>query len=711
MRRIVRRGPIRPWAWLLGVLIPLGLLAGALLLASPKLLTGQWPLGIASNEVRAYTRLIGSVAEPVLTTQTLEVYRIEGAACPFTTDAGTRPITLMAGDGKYEARMVAGDEHYILHFTPGSGLKGQEAIRLSPAGPGAIKAKYLEILADELGLPVAEVSYVQLMVCGVDRGIHVKEELLGAAALTQRGISDATVFTVSSGPTAQQALFPMVTDTLMGAEMRTLWAAMYADLIRGATGTAARLIDVDMAASWLLVRWLEAAEDEGTMSFVHRRSTNRLAPLYQRSLGTPPVRSLATDPVTALLGDPALHEAMKARREKLIDERWRLKERFASMDRAWLPLLSERGDRDWTEATAARIADELIEQRLVKGDPLVWHARQWVPPGGMAAYVGVGAEAVAVAAEAVEGGVSIESLAKRFRSASVRGDTLVFGRGKFPIEGDIVLPPGKALVLEKGARLTMAPGSGITVQGPLHVRGTGLNPVFIRADDDGRPFRAIAVRADGRVRCSIAGLRMSGGGAGNVPMLAVQGAADLQVRDAELAGLAITGGSATVERSQFMGRGTLLELDHVKSRISGCTFARGGTGVVITGGRTLLQGSSFSALADRAVAAGKAAQVLLREVSMTGCGRAIDAVDLALVYLSESQLRANTVAISLRRADPVQGGARAVLHAVVLEGNTQEREVDGYSGIDQVDRMDPKVLGDFGVEAVNTAAEGAARRR
>ncbi len=711
MKRIVRRAPIRPLAWLLGVVIPLGLLAGALLLASPKLLTSQWPLGISGDEVRAYTRLAGSFAEPVHTVQGLEVYRIDGAACPLAVAGAQQHVTLNVGDGRYEARLDAAGNAYVLRFAPPALFKGQEGVRLSPASTDAIKAKYLEILADELGLPVAGVSYVHLIVCGVDRGIHVKEELVSAAMLAQRGITDATVFNVSTAPAAQQALFPVVPDTLMAAEMRTLWSAMYADLLRGATSTSARLIDVDMAASWLLVRWLEEAGDGGTMAFMHRRSTNRIAPLYVRELGSTPTQMLATDPVTALLDDPGLREAVKTRREKLIDERWRVKERFASMDRAWLPLLAQRGDLDWTEATAARIADELIEQRLVKDDPMAWHARQWVPAGGMAAYVGVGGEAVAVVAEAVESAVSIEDVARRFRSASVRGDTLVFGRGKFPIVGDIVLPPGKALVMEKGARLTMAPGSGITVQGPLLVRGTSLNPVFVRADDDGRPFRAIAVRADGRARCSIAGLRMSGGGAGSVPMLSVQGAADVQVRDAELAGLSITGGSATVERSVFMGRGELLEFDHAKARVRGCTFVRGGTGLAITGGRVALEGSTFTALADRAVAAGKAAQVLLRDVTITGSGRAIDAMDLALVHISDSRMRDNAVAIALRRADPVQGGARAVLHTVVLEGNTQEREVDSYSGIEQVDSMDPRVLGDFGVDATTSVTEGAARRR
>lgn len=714
MKRVVRRGPIRPLAWLLGVLIPLGLLAGALLLASPKLLTGRWPLGIAQDEVRGYAGLIGAVTEPVRTVQpVLEVYRIDATDCPLADNAGTeRRAILTIGDARHEALFGPTDGGYVLRFGTDALLKGQEAVRLSPAGPSAIRAKYLEILADELGLPVAGVSFVRLIVCGVDRGIHVKEEVMSAALLARRGISDATMFTVCTDPGAQRALFPMVADTLMAAEMRTLWSAMYADLRRGSTGTTARLLDTDMTAAWLLMCWLEGADAGPMMSFMHRRSTNRIMPLYERALRPSPPAVMATDPVTALLRDEALRDAVKARREKLIDERWRVKERFASMDRAWLPLLAERGDLDWTTAMAERIADELIGQRLVKDDPMAYHDRLWVPAGGMAAYVGVGGgEVLAVATGETSDGTPIDAVAKRFRSASVRGDTLVFGRGKYPIEGEIVLPPGKVLLLEKGARLTMAPGSGITVQGTLLVRGTALNPVFVRADDDGRPFRAIAVRADGRARCSITGLRMSGGGAGNVPMLSVQGAVDVQVRDAELAGLSITGGGVTVERTVLTGRGVLLELDHAKGHVTGCSFTRGGTGLSITGGRVAVRSSIFNALPGSAVVAGAAAQVLLLDCTITGNGRGIDAADLAMVHASGSRIQGNAVGIALRRADPVQGGARAVLHDVTLEGNAQEREVDAYSGIDQVDRMDPKVLGDFGLDAVTPASEGAARRR
>lgn len=712
MRRQARRGPIRPTAWLLGILVPLGLLVGTLLLISPRLLTGRWPLGIAQEEVRWYARALGRWTEGERTARA-EEYRIEATdgTCPLaTTMAGSAPVRFTAGDAAVMAACgpTGPDGAFELRFSAEAPFRGQRQIRLTPAGSGAIRAKYLEVLADELGLPVAEVSFVRVIACGVDRGIHIKEEVIGRAFLVQRRITDATLFTVGDDPMAQHAMFPIVADdTLAAPEMRVLWSALQEDLLRGGTGAAARLLDEEMTVAWCLMRWLAGDEGrtDGLLRYMHRRSTNRIAPLYERQrYGHRTERAaFSTDPMTALLKDADRRQALNDRRERLIEERWRVKERFASMDRAWLPILAEPGDLDWERATAARITAELIDQRLAKEDPLAVLQRTWVPAPGMAGHIGAGgSEAIAVASTTVEEGEPIEAVAKRFRSASVRGDTLVFGRGKYPIEGTLMLPPGKALLLEKGARLFMAPGSGITVQGALVVGGTGLNPVFVRAMDDARPFRAIAVRADGRARCTIGGLHMSGGGADGVPMLSVQGAAMVRVANAELAGLAVTGGAVAIDASTFVGGGDLLALEQAKGHVTDCLFrsargARTASGLVIEGGRIAVTGSSFTGLGERALAAGSAAQVLAMVCGFDANGRAVDARDLAEVYLSGVRLTGNAVALALHRTDPVQGGARAWLHDVELAGNAQEREVDDYSSVGTLERMDPKVLGDFGI--------------
>src|SRR5690606_36728280 len=124
---------------------------------------------------------------------------------------------------------------------------------------------------------------------------------------------------------------------------------------------------------------------------------------------------------------------------------------------------------------------------------------------------------------------------------------------------------------------------------------------------------------------------------------------------------------ADVERTVFTGRGTLLELDQVKGHVNGCTFLRGGTGLSVIGGRMAVRSSTLTGLTDRAIAADGAAQLLLLELTITGGGRGIDAADLAMVHVSGSRIQGNAVGIALRRADPVQGGARAVLHDVLLE--------------------------------------------
>jgi hypothetical protein len=101
-------------------------------------------------------------------------------------------------------------------------------------------------------------------------------------------------------------------------------------------------------------------------------------------------------------------------------------------------------------------------------------------------------------------------LVARFRGVQV-GDTIFFPRGKYRVDEDLVLPPGIAVVMERGARFEMGAGASIVVLGPLHVRGTSINPVFVRAVDGNTPFGTLAVVGNGSTPCRLSGLRMSGG--------------------------------------------------------------------------------------------------------------------------------------------------------------------------------------------------------
>lgn len=718
MKREVKRGPIRPMAWLLGLGIPLGLLALVLALATPRLLTGHWPLGIGSEELQGYARLKGLALEDERTAD-VAIYRFGAgnAACALDNDSEGWRSSWFEADGYGDQAEVTFDGPVAgtiaVRFKADAPFNAQRGLRLVPATVESIRAKYLEILATELELPVPEVTFVRVIACGRDLGIHVKEEMLDPTFLAKRRMTDATLFRAGVDPACPQGLFPVAgSDTLFTAELRLVWSTLYTSLMQGSTGTAQRMVDQDAAIGWLLMRWLEDGDRRSCeeVPFMHRRTTGALTPLFERAAtyGGGMSGTFTMDPASALLKDAAFREALKARREKLNEERWRVKERFAAMDRAWLPVLAGEGDLAWAGAIAARIADNLLEDRLAKGDPLAYHDRIWSAGPGRAVFLGTETAVMTSVAEAVEATVPLDRIAARFRSASVRGDSLVFGRGKYEIEAAIVLPPGKALILEKGARITIAPGSGITVQGPFQVRGTNLNPVFVRPMDNGRPFKGIEVRADGRAECSIAGLQMSGGGAEGAAMIMVQGASNVRFRSCELGSAAgvvleVSGGRSEIADCLFLGgTGPLLALDHVRARVRTSTFRgegrnKAGNALRIAGERASVDTCTFTGMTGTAVNAGDATQVLLRGSRFEGNAKAVEAIDLAVVHVAGNTFVNNALLFSLKRVDPVQGGARVLLYTNELNGNANERELDKYSAIEPQERLDPKVLSDFGL--------------
>ncbi|MEZ4805882.1 MAG: hypothetical protein R2815_00215 [Flavobacteriales bacterium] len=712
MKRSAKRARIGPSTLLVGVAVPLGLLAGVVVLTSPHRLTGKWPIGIQPEEVRTYARWKGLLTEPERT-RTADVYQLNGGAgaCVLDGDGGRWHRTWFEADGYGDHVQVRSGEDGAIAIAFGSAtpFRTQHRIDLVPATVRSIRAKYIEVLATELGLPVPEVSFVRVIACGRDLGIHLKQEAIDRTFLTKRRLTDATLFRAGIDASCPQGMFPeAVDDTLRNAELRSTWTALYAGLMQEGVDEGAGPLDREATIAWLLMRWLEDGDHRlcATVPYALRRSTGTVMPLFERSEGTGKGdRMMATaDPMTAMLRDASVVAGLKAKREELNEVRWRMKERFAAIDQAWLPILAEEGDLVWARAIASRMADELLDARLAKGDPVAYHARRWAAPPGLATFIDAG-PLLATTPVAVEGAVPLERLSARFRSARIDGDTLFFGRGKYEIDEEIILPAGKALVIEKGARLYMGPASGLMVQGPLSVRGTSLNPVFIRAVDDARPFKGIAVRGNGSAPCALSGLKMSGGGDG-AALLRFEGASSVnldrcELRSAQDGVLTMVGGSLSMASSELAGNGTLLTLDQVRATVVSTSFIGTASGIVLSGGRALFDRASLQGFNGAALKAGQAAQVLVLDTRFERNATAIEAVDLATVHVSGVSFDNNALVFALRREDPIQGGGHVVTYNNAFVGNAREREVDAYSTIDQQAALDPKLRSDMGAEEVN----------
>ena len=725
MKRSAKPRHIGLKAPLLATLLVAGLVLAFFQLVSPTRLAGTWPLGITQDEVDRYARWTtfpwDRPANAVAPLWTLGASAGKGACMADHQGRRAHARWFTAGDHADSVRVKRHPEvegGLILTFRREAPLKGQRRVELLPATATSIRAKYLEILADELGLPVAEVSFVRLASCG-DTATYLKREWMGRVLLEKRMITDALSYRQAFHPWQVTELFPKVPDDTASAQaLRQAWSALQ---LAGDSALLARslaLVDHDAALSWLLLRWLEGHPDalRTPGHFAYRHEMARIMPLYVPSPGTPPladgiVRPWSVNPFTPLLRDTESRERFLAQRARLVEERWRIRERFAAADEAWLPLLANGVPLELVQRRARRMQEELLDGRLLDGDPVADQDRKLVPGAGMATFV----QGAASAQGAAAGAGQEEQLFARLKRMKVQrvGDTLVFPRGRYILEEDLLIPPGIDVVVQKGARFELGPGVNVLVRGGLTVQGTAINPVFVRAQQDNSPYGTFAVAGDGRSQVRISGLRMSGGSEGFVAgmyhsgMLSVRGAAFTAMKGCVIGGsrgedaVNIKGGRVMVEDCEFLeGFADLLDIDVAEGVVRGCTFRTPGTdgngdGLDVSGATLLVERSRFLDMRDKGLSVGEGSNVLVRNNRFERNTMGIAVKDLSVAHVVDNVFLGNRTALAVYRKKPILGGGTLHLYTNVFQDNAQERTVDEHSAVVTGDAPDAGVIQRF----------------
>ena len=728
MLRSSKRGGIGLLALLLGVAVPVGLLALVFNAMDPDRLSASWSLGITEAEVDRYANLLdlrngsGSNAEPeryLLTTLA------EGDCITDPGGAGWNAYWFEAeghGDSVRVRRLRTMDGGFVIKFDREEPFRAQRHVVLIPADPGSIRAKYLEVLAGELGLVTPEVSFVRLIACGKDHGIYLKEERIDADFLEKHRLAGASLFEQGSRAGRPDHLFPAFDDDTLAGPMvvRTL-ALAYADVEQGRMDGLPYLIDRNAAAGRLLMHWIEEgnAAFENEDLFAYQWSSGRIIPLYRRARERAEDTDRSTAPVllnfmTAMTKDPEFRTLLQKRHLELVDQLWRLKERFAAMDRAWLPILARGGSLALAQARAQRTQERLIGARLESGDPLGSLDRQLVQNAGYMTF----AEGIPSGQRywpTADDDAILQRIATKHK-ARVASDSILFSRGKYTISEDLTIPYGRTVVLEQGARLELAEGVSVVVQGPLVVRGTRRNPVFVRPQRDEAPFGTFAVVGDGSTKCVITGLQLSGGSEARVNgvyfsgMFAIHGAASTSMADCVIGGstgedgMNIKGGTVVIRDCVFEdGFADLVDLDNCTGSVSGCSFRSGkkdsnGDGLDVSGARILVEDCVFQRMMDKGISVGEASQLFVRRSKFEGNKLALAAKDLSIAYVQDNVFTANTTVFGAYRKKPIYGGARVMRYANEYIDNAQDQQVDALSAVVPQDHMEPKVLAIFGLE-------------
>lgn len=645
-------------SWLFALAIPAVALFMLFSLMPYKRMVEQWPWHIGQQEVMAYQVLFDRRPGQ----------HVKGKAEQFTITAGAVNGTVVlatAGD-TVQAREtdLPQGAGFVLEFPPGTTLQDMGGLAFTPAALHSLDALYAQAVADSLAIRSSRTKLVQLERNGAKPGPWLAQEPITEDYLLRHApVASALIGPDGRVPMEQEAL-RTTGDSIGGALPEQVQGGNFDTASTAALGILACALNrTDLL--------------NGAAGAIYDQVTTRVEPLFMAGA------AIAKDTTGAhlavafrqALSDPAAQQRINRLAARFREDSAAWSARLLAIDSAAVPVLANGRNLGLVQAEVDHRRSAFL-QRL-------FHPRP-------EAFIGPPVPLPVPAA------ITLDPWLAQFRTEK---DTLRFVRGKYNIDHDLVLPPGMAVVLEKGTRWFMAPGVSVVVNGPLHMRGTDLNPVFIRPQSD-TAYGAIVVNGSGNTRVRIRGLRMSGGSdlrwegirfggmlschradvrMDHCDIGASYGSAAISIRRAKLLvadcviadakgnGISIAEGTGSVERSTIVGNAD----------------GNAGGGVSIYATHLLLQNCNFANLPITALRVARAGEAAVQGCRFTGNKTAITAVDGSAVQVNGCEFTGNGTVFVLRRERPVLGGATLKEVGSTFASNTVLKEVDAASKLEQ----------------------------
>lgn len=673
-------------AWLFALAIPAVALFMLFSLLPYERMVAPWPVGIAQGEVMAYQHLFdrrpGQHVEGQAERFTLSAGSAEGTFLLSSEEGEEVPATWVQLPGGGTNAAAAGA--FGLDLPHEDAFRGATALAWVPADLLALRTLYAQAVADSLDLLAPPITLAQLARGNKDATPYLVQERITPDLLLKHAPVAMALFAPDGTVPPDDRGARAFGDTIGNARLAH---PLRADRFDTAATAALGLLACAEQRPALL---------DGAAGAMYDRVTGTVTPLYRMDHG---IRAVPEEAVAtafrAALSDAGNQERITRLAARLRADSAAWAARLLTIDSAAVPVLAQGRNIGLVQAEVDRARERFL-QRL-------FH------PSAAAC---LGAATPAPPAEPIP----LDPWLVQFRT---HPDTLRFVRGKYEIDHDLVLPAGMAVVLERGTRWFMGPGVSVVVNGELHMRGTDLNPVFIRPLEDGRPWGAIAVNGGGDTRVRIRGLRISGGsdllweGVQHGGMLSFIGS-DVRMDHCRIGGnegdaaISLRRGTMAMADCQLFGAAHgFISLAEVRGSIERTAFVQpaGGraaterNGLLMRASHVLIRGCTFADLPFTALRMGRGSEALLTRSSFTGNATAITAVDGSLAHVEGCDFIGNGKVFVLRREHPVLGGAQLRLNASNFAGNGAEHEVDAASTLDTGVPVAPQVLRAFTAEA------------
>ncbi|MBX2972310.1 MAG: hypothetical protein KF797_04350 [Flavobacteriales bacterium] len=719
MKRSIKPRKVGVMPWLISLVLVGGALVGIFSLGHATWLAKIPGLRIGAAEWSLYQRLFDR--HPAATDQAaLPILRFgdskEVDECMQAQRGGAWRTRWFEGDGygdSVEVRNLLDREGFLVRFKKNTLYKEQRRVMLTPATAESRRVAELQEVAHELGLVTPSLSLVRVLSCGDEIGIFQQQEWVDAEFLDNRGIRGASLVKFGMDPSRPDQQFPAIeADSAEQVKLRGIIERALAEAAAGNTDMLAGMMDERSVAAWALMAWIDERDLRATpVTFTYNWANGRFAPIYQ-----PPV---VTDPMGG--DDPLVHNPITPLLKRA-DLRMRFENLQTDLAAKW-PELQQRSAAklaQWPVLPGASFMASLSASHITSSEALAHMDRTLLAGPGHATFV----HGMPLPPVVVGTGVDTVQLARLVQRHKLiaRGDSIIFPRGKYMIDEDVEFPAGRSVLMLEGARLFMAPGRSMLVKGDLYIRGTLRNPVFIRAQDDGRPFGAIAVLGGSSQQCAISGLYVSGGAGAKLAdivcggMVTVQGAVRTSIansvfqENAAGASLLVDGGELEMREVRFEDAAKCFaQLDHVRGVLRDLVMigARANitTGLRIGTGTMAVLGGTYTNLKGPAVLADGACQVLVRNARLAQNAIAVRSEGRAEVHVEGNTIDGNDVAFATGTSVP---GDRIILYPNRLTGNKAERGSEG--GFKERPALDEATVAQFGVPFVEPKAEAGASR-
>jgi len=268
-------------------------------------------------------------------------------------------------------------------------------------------------------------------------------------------------------------------------------------------------------------------------------------------------------------------------------------------------------------------------------------------------------------------------------------------KGRWVVDGPLVMPEGYALHAEAGTTLQFQPDAALVVYGATVFRGTEDDPIMLEPVSGAAGWQGIVVhRAPGRSQWSHVTVRGTTGVAQGAWVFT--GATTFYRSDVTMERCTLTSNQAedalNIVHSDFVLEDLLVsdtasdgfDSDFSTGRIVRGEFRRigsgtGADGIDVSGSNVSVVGTRFRAITDKAISVGEGSTLDATAVLVDGAGAGAVSKDGSSLHLKDAEIRAARVAgLMTYTKKPEYGPARLVASDVRISGT--ERRALAQSG-------------------------------